>query len=70
MSLYPMPDQKPDGAATSVEQHVRKILAQISALNDRLRAQENAQLRGSREAVEVEREDDAPRRINGTDLPA
>jgi hypothetical protein len=35
-----MADEKPDGAEGPVERHMRKILAQISALKDRLRGQE------------------------------
>jgi hypothetical protein len=65
-----MGNGKPDGTEGPVEQHVRKILAQISALKARLRAQERAREGGSREAVEVEREDDSPNRINGTEPPA
>jgi outer membrane protein TolC len=64
-----MGTEKLDGAESPVAQHVRKILAQLSALKARLRAQEHAQS-GSREAVEVEREDDRPGGIDGTDRPA
>jgi hypothetical protein len=71
MSLYPMPNQKPDGAATSVEQHVQKILAQISALKRRLRAHEEPIPNGSRDsAVEVDREDDPSDGIDGVQRPA
>ena len=65
-----MPDEKPDSGESPVEQHVRKVLAQVSALKVRLRAQEQARQSGSRDAVEVEREDDSPSGINGTDRPA
>ena len=65
-----MTDTKPDGTEGLVEQHVRKILAQIGALKARLRAQEQARQGGSSDPVEIEREDDSPRGIDGTDRPA
>ena len=59
-----------DGTEGPVEQHVREILAQISALKARLRAQAQATQSGSRNTVEVEREHDSSGGINGTDHPA
>ena len=64
-----MADQKPDETETAVREHVRKILAQIGALQARLRAQEQARESGSGQIVEVEREDDRARLIDNTDLP-
>ena len=65
-----MPDDKPDSPDASVEQHVRRILAQITALKNRLRAQEDAHRSGSRDAIEIDRDDDSPGRIDDADLPA
>jgi 50S ribosomal subunit-associated GTPase HflX len=65
-----MPNTKPGSGESSLEQHVRKVLAQISALKDRLRAQEQARQSGSKDNVEVEREDDRSRRIDCAYLPA
>ena len=65
-----MTDRKPDGAETAVREHVRQILAQISALKDRLRDQEQAKPSGSRDAVEVDREGDRASRIDYAYLPA
>jgi outer membrane protein TolC len=60
----------PDGTEGSVEQHVRKILAQIGALKARLRAQEQALQSGSDDAVEIDREDGNPGGIHNTQRPA
>jgi hypothetical protein len=65
-----MGNEKLDGTEGPVEQHVRAILDRLNALKARLRAQEQARQSGSRDAVEVEREDDSPSGINGTDRPA
>ena len=51
-----MDNNKPDGTEGPVERHVREILAQIGALQARLRAQEQARAGGSGLAVEVERD--------------
>ncbi len=64
-----MTDRKPDGAETAVREHVRKVLAQISALKARLRAQEQVTQSGSRDRVEVEREDDRAGGVRDADLP-
>ena len=79
-----MADEKPDRPESPVERHVREILAQIGALQARLRAQEQARAGGSGlaveveraaredgsgQVVEVEREDDRTRLIDNTDLP-
>ena len=64
-----MADEKPDRPESPVERHVREILAQIGALQARLRAQEQARESGSGQVVEVEREDDRARLIDNTDLP-
>ena len=53
-----MADREPDGAEIAVREHVRKILAQLSALKVRLRAQEQTSEGRSGDAVEVDREDD------------
>jgi hypothetical protein len=65
-----MVDEKPDGAEGPVERPVRKILAQIGALNERLRGREQDEQGGSEDPVEVEREDDGSSRIDGAYLPA
>jgi hypothetical protein len=63
-----MTDESSKAGESAVEQHVRKVLAQLSALQARLRAQEPQQS-GSCDAVEIEREDDSPGGINGTYRP-
>jgi hypothetical protein len=63
-----MADHEPNGTDTSIELHVRQVLSKISALKARLRAQEQAQQRGSRHAVEVDREDDRSGRVDDTEL--
>ena len=65
-----MADEKPDEAEVAVREHVRMLLAQISALQARLRAQDQAGQSGSQNAVEIDRENDSPGRINGADRPA
>jgi hypothetical protein len=64
-----MADER-EKAAEAVEQHVRQILAQISALEARRRAQEQASEGRSGNAVEIDREDDRSRGIGGTDRPS
>ena len=53
-----MADREPNGTEIAVAEHVRKILARLSALKARLRAHEEAERSGSRNAVEGDREDD------------
>jgi hypothetical protein len=53
-----MADREPNGTEIAVQEHVRKILARLSALKVRLRAQEQAREGRSGDAVEVDREDD------------
>ena len=65
-----MPGHKPNGAKISLEQHVREVLCQISALKARLRAQEQAQQSGSRDSVEIDRKDYRSSRIDYTHRPA
>jgi hypothetical protein len=65
-----MTGREPLGAETAVQEHVRKILAQVSALHDRLRAQEQAGQSGSRNTVEVDREHDSPGGIDSVHRPA
>ncbi len=51
-----MADEKPDRPESPVERHVREILAQISALKARLRAQEHAaQSRSGESASAIEK---------------
>jgi hypothetical protein len=58
-----------DGEA--VGEHVRQMLARISALKRRLRAQESAGPPGSREkTVESDREDHEARSVDGPQRPA
>ncbi len=65
-----MTDEKPDRTEGPVAQHVRTMLGQIRALKARLRAQEQAQQAGSRDAVEVDREDDRAGEVDSTQRPS
>ena len=65
-----MPDEQPESGESAVEQHVRKVLAQIGASKRRLQAQEPKRQRGSRDTVEIDREDDDPSGINDTNAPS
>ena len=64
-----MDNEKPGGAESPLEQHVRQVLAQISALKARLRAQEQAAQSGSGEAAERNREDDGASGVHDADPP-
>ena len=64
-----MADRKLDGAETTVQEHVRKILARLSALRDRPRAQEADQQSGSRGTVEIDRQDDHASLVDHAHLP-
>jgi hypothetical protein len=52
-----------------VRQHVTKVLAQLRALKERQRAQENLDP-GSDNAVEIDREKNSARSIGGGDGPS
>ena len=54
-----MADRERDGTEIAVQEHVRKILARLSALKARLRAQEQTNEARTDGAVEVDREDDS-----------
>ena len=65
-----MADQKLDEAEHAVQEHVRQILAQISALKSRLRAQDQAGQSGSDDSVEIDREDHGARGVSGLERPS
>jgi len=66
-----MPDQNPYRDHESpVEQHVRTILAQLSALRNRLRGQQQDKQSGLVDMVEVERKVDRSSQIDDAYLPA
>ena len=65
-----MAEEDHDGA-DSVRQHVRKVLARLSAFKDRQRAQESGRPTGSLDnSIEVDREDDDPSGIDDTEGPS
>ena len=66
-----MADQKLDEAEVAVREHVRMILARISALKARLRTpQEQADQSGSESSVEIDREDDRAGGVSGLKRPS
>jgi hypothetical protein len=65
-----MNNKEPDGTEGPVERHVREILAQISALATRLRAQEQAVQNRSDDAAEHEREEDGASGVHDAHPPA
>ena len=62
-----MANGKPDDPESTVEQHVREILARLSALKARLRAQDTG---SGDNTVKVDREDDRPSGIDGVKPPS
>ena len=65
-----MADESSKAGESAVEQHVRKILAQISALKRRLRAYEQAGQSASEDSSKVDRKDDSPSRIDSAQRPS
>jgi hypothetical protein len=64
-----MGTEKLDGAEGPVEQHIRKVLARLSALKARLRVQEQTNQTTSEDSSQIDREDGNPSGINSAQRP-
>ena len=65
-----MADHKPDGADQPVRQHVRKILAQLSALKNQRAPERSGETGSAISAVEVDRKEDNPGGIGDVERPS
>ena len=64
-------DARANGADTLVQNHLRKMLARLSALKDQQRARERSRHTVSlNSTVEVDRAEDRPRRIGDIESPS